>query len=263
MPQSLPVVLSISGHDPSGGAGIQADIEAITRQGCHACSVITALTTQNTAKVKTILPQPADLVTDQINFLMEDVNPDAIKIGLIGSGEIADSLYRIILKYPKIPLVIDPVLAAGTGEPFANPNIISALIDLLIPKATLVTPNSIEARVLAPKAANLDDCGRQLVASGCPNVLITGTHENQKDVINTLYNDSGIVNSQTWERLDASYHGSGCTLASCIAAMIALGHDPAYAATQSQRYTWQSLVNGYQPGQGQYVPRRISMMESE
>lgn len=263
MPQPIPVVLSISGHDPSGGAGIQADIEAITSQGCHACSVITALTTQNTAGVKTILPQPADLVSDQTNFLMEDVNPDVIKIGLIGSGEIAEALHRIILEIPDIPLVIDPVLAAGTGESFASTAVISALIELLIPQATLVTPNSLEARILVPMATNLDDCGQHLVTSGCPNVLITGTHENRKDVINTLYNESGIVNSQTWKRLDASYHGSGCTLASCIAAMIALGHDPIDAATQSQSYTWQSLVNGYRPGQGQYVPRRLPVMESE
>ena len=256
MLQTPPVVLTISGHDPSGGAGIQADIEAISHHGCHACSVITALTMQNTIGVKKILPQPAAFVAEQINVLFEDFEPSAIKIGVIGSSEIAYALHKLILNHPEIPIIVDPVLASETGDTLSDDNIVTGLIELLIPLATLITPNSLEARVLAPHAAELEDCGQQLVSSGCANVLITGTHENQNDVVNTLYNKSGIVKSQIWQRLDASYHGSGCTLASSIAAMIALGHDPVSAALEAQRYTWQSLTSGYKPGKGQFIPRR-------
>ncbi len=263
MLQTPPVVLTISGHDPSGGAGIQADIEAISHHGCHACSVITALTTQNTVGVKRILPQPAELVAEQINVLFEDFKPSAIKIGVIGSGETAYALHKLILNHPEIPIIIDPMLTSGTGDPLSDQTIVTGLVELLIPLATLITPNSLEARVLAPQAVELKDCGQQLAGSGCTNVLITGTHENQSEVINTLYNKSGIVNSKIWQRLDASYHGSGCTLASSIAAMIALGRDPVSAVLESQRYTWQSLASGYKPGKGQYIPRRLLEIDDQ
>jgi len=252
-----PVVLSISGHDPSGGAGIQADIEAITQHSCHACSVITALTIQNTTCFKKIIPQSADHILEQLQALLDDIDISAIKIGLLGSEENIYAVHEVIQTHPNIPVIIDPVLASGLGNRLVNDTQVKILKSKLLPNATVITPNSIEARTLAGNLTSLKDCGLKLLATGCKNVLITGTHEMKEKVVNSLYSDSGAIESRSWDRLNHTYHGSGCTLASSIAALIALGHDPASAALDAQAYTWKSLKNAYKPGKGQYIPRRL------
>ena len=257
MSSTPPTVLTLSGHDPCGGAGIQADIETIAGHGCHACSVITSLTTQNTSHVAKITPQPAAQIAEQVQALFDDVDIHTIKIGLLGSEEIIDAVYEIIQTRPHIPLVIDPVLASGSGYQFTSTSQINALKSKLLPIATVITPNSIEARLLAGDQTSLQNCGLTLLAMGCKNVLITGAHEPDRKVINVLYNNSKNAVSKTWNRLGFTYHGSGCTLASSIASLIALGHDPESAALEAQAYTWDSLVNGYRPGKGQHIPRRL------
>ena len=254
---SRPVVLTISGHDPSGGAGIQADIETITQHGCHACSVITALTTQNTTRFTKIIPQSADQIVEQIQVLFDDIEISVIKIGLLGSVENIYAVHEVIQAHPHLPIIFDPVLASGLGNRLVDNAQIRTLKTKLLPHSTMITPNSIEARTLAGNFESLQECGLKLLSTGCKNVLITGTHEMEEKVINSLYRDSGVVESRTWDRLPHSYHGSGCTLASSIAALIALGHDPASAAWDAQAYTWKSLKNAYKPGKGQHIPRRL------
>jgi hydroxymethylpyrimidine/phosphomethylpyrimidine kinase len=258
-----PVVMTIAASDPTGGAGLQADILTLASMGCHPLSVVTALTIQDTSGVEDLLPIDADWVADQARALLEDMPISAFKLGMLGSAETVSVIAEILADYPDIPLVLDPVLASGRGDSLADDETISAMVELLLPQTTILTPNSLEARRLAldddvddddPDAA---ECARRLVATGCEFVLITGTHANTAQVVNTLYNDGGVVRSDTWDRLPGSYHGSGCTLASAIAANLANGLDIAEAVRDAQDYTWQALVAGFRPGMGQFIPDRF------
>ena len=256
-----PVVLSFSGHDPSGGAGIQADIETLISHQCHACSVITALTEQDSSNVKKLIPQAAQDIIDQANRLLLDFPVKAIKIGLMGHHETALAIHSILLQHPHIPVVLDPVLAAGGGTVLANEQLIQCINDKLLPCSTVLTPNSEEARLLSKKN-KIDDCGHFFLEKACEYVLITGTHEQSSVVKNQLFQKNGKTEIFHWERLPESYHGSGCTLASAIAALIAQGLDPFTAISEAQEYTWNTLKTAYHPGKGQYNPDRLFWMET-
>jgi hydroxymethylpyrimidine/phosphomethylpyrimidine kinase len=140
---------------------------------------------------------------------------------------------------------------------------VGAIRELLVPQTTIITPNSLEARRLAMNDSNEEDdpdlaeCARRLIASGCEYVLVTGTHENTPQVVNTLYGQEGVLRSDSWQRLPGSYHGSGCTLASAIAATIANGLGIADAVKDAQEYTWQTLKAAFRPGMGQHIPDRL------
>jgi hydroxymethylpyrimidine/phosphomethylpyrimidine kinase len=251
-----PLVLAVGGHDPSGGAGIQADIETLAANGCRALSVITALTTQNTCGVRRMLPQPAQQVVEQIRLLMEESGVSAIKIGLLGSAATAIALAELLNDYPDIPVILDPVLASGSGTALADGTLPLVLQETLFPCCTLATPNSDEARRLSGEQ-ELDECAARLIHSGCASVLITGTHEAEEQVTNRLYSLGGLLQSWHWPRLSGSYHGSGCTLASAIAAGLARGRSLPEAAEQAQHYTWNTLENALSTGRCQYTPDRF------
>jgi hydroxymethylpyrimidine/phosphomethylpyrimidine kinase len=251
-----PIVLSFSGHDPSGGAGIQADMETIISHHCHSCSVITALTEQDSHNVKKLLPQNPDDIVRQAQTLLADFQVSAIKIGLIGHADTARAIRQILLEHPGIPVVLDPVLAAGGGTPLANQQLQESIVELLLPLTTVLTPNSQEARQLS----GLDDlhaCGRSLHVAGAEFVLITGSHESTAQVHNQLFTPDNKLHTFNWERLPYSYHGSGCTLASAIAALMAQGLDAFTAISEAQDFTWQALESAYQPGSGQHNPNRL------
>ena len=265
-PLAPPVVLTFAASDPTGGAGVQADLLTLASLGCHPLSVITAITVQDTSGVESVLPIGADWVADQARAVLEDIPVAAFKIGMLGSVEAIAAIAEIIADYPDIPLVLDPVLASGRGDEFAGDEMIAAMIALLLPQATLLTPNSLEARRLVQEidedenggeTPGLDECARRLLETGCEYVLITGTHEGTAEVVNTLYGSQGIVRSDAWERLPGSYHGSGCTLASAIAAHLASGISVADAVAGAQEYTWRTLAAGYRPGMGQFIPDRL------
>jgi hydroxymethylpyrimidine/phosphomethylpyrimidine kinase len=263
MSQPPPKVLSFAASDPSGGAGIQADILTLASMGCHPLSVITAVTIQDTVGVENIMALDAEWVTDQARIVLEDMPVDAFKIGLLGSVEIIVAIAEVIADYPNIPVVLDPILASGRGDPLANDQIIRAIRDLLIPQTTIITPNSMEARRLALEhedeleVINLKQSADRLLNIGCEYVLITGTHENTLKVINTLYDSGGVIRSDEWQRLPGSYHGSGCTLSSAIAASLAHGIPIAESVYEAQDYTWHALKSGFRPGMGQYLPDRF------
>lgn len=258
-----PAVLTLAGSDPSGGAGIQADILTLASLGCHPLSVITAITVQDTVGVDDFMVLDSDMVNDQARFLLEDIPVLVFKIGMLGSVENVAVVAQLIADYPDVPVVLDPVLRSGGGHELADDDLIAAMRDLLIPQVSIITPNSMEARRLAmndpdeDEELSLDECAKRLLALGCPHVLITGTHENTKEVINSLYSPNGVVRADRWERLPGSYHGSGCTLASAIAGMLATGLMLPEAVREAQEYTYQSLVAGFRPGMGQYIPDRM------
>lgn len=258
-----PIVLVFAGNDPSGGAGLAADILTLASLGCHALPVVTAITVQDTAGVQDFMPVEPDWLEDQARLLLEDMPVNAIKVGMIGSVENLTVIAEIASDYPDIPLILDPVLASGRGDALAEETMIQAMRELLLPHTFMVTPNSMEARHLASDDPDeqedlpLEAAAVRLIEYGCENVLVTGSHENTPQVINTLYTRQGRGSSQAWTRLPGSYHGSGCTLASAVAGLIASGADLVTAVKEAQEYTWQSLSKGFQPGMGQFIPDRM------
>ncbi|MCU7837593.1 MAG: hydroxymethylpyrimidine/phosphomethylpyrimidine kinase [gamma proteobacterium symbiont of Taylorina sp.] len=252
-----PVVLCFSGNDPTGGAGIQADIEAIASMGAHAAPVITALTVQDTLNVKSFTNTCAELVAQQARAILEDMPIAAFKIGMIGSIENIEVIHTILHDYADIPVIIDPIISAGGGMSLTSKEMALAYSDLLFPLTNLVTPNTNEARLLAPGADSLDACAQELMDDGCDYVLLTGTHEGTEEVINSLYGQHYKLESSSWKRLAFSYHGSGCTLSAAIAALIAIGHTIPDAVKTAQEYTWQTLNHAYHCGMGQHHPERF------
>lgn len=263
MSETPPIVLTFAASDPSGGAGMQADILTIASMGCHPLSVVTAITVQDTSGVEDVQPVDAEWVVDQARMVLEDMPVAAFKIGLLGSVENITAIAEVISDYPEVPLVFDPVLASGRGDELASEDMISALRELLLPQTTILTPNSMEARRLIIDEDNeqddpsLAESAKRIIQLGCEYVLITGTHEHTPKVINSLYGERGLLRSDTWPRLPGIYHGSGCTLASAIAALLANGLPIEEAVREAQEYTWESLKYGFRPGMGQHIPDRL------
>ena len=258
MQQSPPTILCLSGFDPSGGAGIQADIESIASMGGHAVPVITALTVQNTQNVSYFEPVEQKLFTDQLNKLLEDVPVKAIKIGMVGSVKIMESINTLLKQYPDLPVIYDPVLSAGGGANLTQSDMFNAIEELLLPYTTILTPNSPEARLLSNEN-DLKDCGLKLMEKGCDAVLLTGTHEDKEHVDNLWFSEGKYVETFSWDRLPHEYHGSGCTLASAIAALIAQGLDPFNAINEAQDYSWNTLKHAFKIGRenDQLIPNRF------
>jgi len=261
-------VLTFAASDPSGGAGLQADVLTLASMGCHPLSVVTAITVQDTVGVESFLAVDPDWVADQARCILEDIPVAAFKIGMLGSIEIVTVIAEVVSDYPDIPLVLDPVFASGRGDEFAGDEMVAAIRELLIPQSTVITPNTIELRRLAQEddeeaGSDLGELARHLLDMGCEYVLVTGTHEATPEVINTLYHRDGLVRSDSWQRLPGSYHGSGCTLASALAANLARGLEMTEAVYEAQDYTWQALQYGFRLGMGQYIPDRLFWAREE
>lgn len=256
-----PVLLCIGGHDPSGGAGVQADAEAARAAGIHAATVITCLTSQDTCGVRGLWSQPVERVDEQCRMILSDSRVTAVKLGLLGSSRIIRVLSQLADEHPELPWVLDPVLASGAGEPVADAALLNQLRKNLLGRCTLATPNLPEARALS-SAKEPRDCARRLLESGCQWILITGTHANSKDVVNRLYGQDGSRHKWSWPRLPHEYHGSGCTLASAIAARLARGQAMQSAVEEAQAYTWRSLKSARRTGRGQLTPNRLHTLDS-
>lgn len=268
MIQTPPLVLVFAASDPSSGAGIQADLLTLASLGCHPLTAITALTVQDTVGVDSMHAIDADLLERQARTLLEDMPVSAFKIGLLGSTENVVRVAEIVSDYPDIPLVFDPVLASGRGDALSDDEMVSAMRELLLPQTTVLTPNTPEARRLAENDEDEDEppaelCARRLIELGCQYVLITGTHENTPQVVNSLFGEGGTLRRDRWERLPGSYHGSGCTLASALAACLANGGSIEEAARDAQEYTWHTLANGFRAGMGQFIPDRLFWARQE
>ncbi len=263
MPALPPIVLTFAASDPTGGAGMQADLLTLASMGCHPLSVLTALTVQDTRGVEAMLAIDPEWVSDQARRLLEDMPVAAFKLGVLASAANVTAIAEIVSDYPEVPVILDPVLSSGRGDALAGEDTIEAVRELLLPQTTIATPNSIEVRRLAEdeddaSEPELDECAQRLVGLGCEYVLVTGTHESTAhEVVNTLYGERGVVREDRWRRLPGSYHGSGCTLASAIAAALANGLNLPEAVREAQEYTWQALASGFRPGMGQFLPDRF------
>jgi hydroxymethylpyrimidine/phosphomethylpyrimidine kinase len=259
---TMRILLAIGGHDPTGGAGIQADAESARAAGVHAASVLTCLTGQDSCSVRTLWPQPAVRVEEQCRMILADSHVGAVKIGLLGSSPVVRVLCQLADEQPDLPWVLDPVLASGGGVPMADAALLNQLRKHLLGRCTLATPNLPEARTLSG-ATEPGDCAQKLLETGCRWVLISGTHADTPEVVNRLYGVDGSHADWHWPRLSHDYHGSGCTLASAIAARLLRGMDMVKAVEEAQAYTWSSLDRAMRTGHCQLTPNRLHALDTE
>lgn len=251
-----PVVLILAGNDPSGGAGVGADIQAITALGAHPAPVITALTVQDTRDAHTVEPVATRLVIDQAEAVLADLPVAAIKLGLLGTADICRAVAALLARHPAIPTVIDPVLFAAGGAALAEAEVVGAYLESLLPRATVLTPNAEESRRLALGAATPEARGRALLARGARWVLVKGGDEDTPAVHDLLLGADGSAWPHTWPRLTGQFHGSGCSLASAIAARLAHGDAMPEAVATAQGHVQRWLAASWQLGCGQRIPAR-------
>jgi len=252
-----PAVLVFAGLDPTGGAGLQADIEAIGSMGGHALPVLTAVTAQDTSDVRSCTPIDALSIIEQARVVLEDVAVDAFKVGLVGRVDAIGAIHTILKEHEGIPVVIDPVCQSSSGTALTDDEQLDAMASMLLPLATVVTPNTLEARLLTPEADSLNASAQELMSYGCEFVLLTGSHEPSPNVVHRLYSDRRLIETFEYGRLPANYHGSGCTLSSAIAALLGHGLEPLPAVNEALEYTYQALERGFPLGKGQLIPRRL------
>lgn len=255
-----PLVLAIGGHDPSG-AGIQADIETVASFNCHAVTLVTCLTTQNTGRVAEIAPTTGAVLERQFELVRIDARPFlACKIGLIPSVDVLAGIAAVVARLPPgTPTVLDPVLAAGSGGALAVDDVRAGLLSTLWPHVALRTPNARELRLLADAAG----CTEQALLAAYPGwTLVKGADEPTSNVVHRLYRDGALFAAFEWPRIEGSFHGSGCTLASAIAALLARGMSMASAVGVGLAHTWRSLTDPLDIGGVQMLPNRRSIEAS-
>lgn len=259
MSAKRPCILIFAGVDPSGGAGVTADIEAVGAIGGHPLTVITALTVQDNNRVHCIRPVEPDLIAQQASALLDGVRIDAVKVGIVGSRggaeAIAAAIERIHRVQPDVPVVVDPVLGSGGGNALSSGDPVDALLPLLA-KATLLTPNLPEAARLCGGETDIGKQAAQLLAAGCRHVLIKGGHGPLDQEIVNIWFSAESSHSWRWPRLSGEFHGSGCTLASAIATRLACGEQMAEALLAGQAYTQRALGAAYSIAAGQQIPER-------
>lgn len=255
-----PLVLALGGHDPSG-AGIQADIEAAASFGCHALTLVTCLTAQNTRRVEEVIPVQPSLLRRQFDLVVSDTRAlGACKIGLIPSVDVLMTVCELVRELqPGIPVVLDPVIAAGSGSPLMKDDVRRAMVEHLWPLATLRTPNAREARLLAEASGHrrVED----LLLEGNGWTLVKGADEPTPDVEHRLFQRGQLHASYRWPRLSGSFHGSGCTLGTAIAALLARGETLPVAVAQALDFTWHAVANALDIGGVQYLPNRLNRQE--
>lgn len=251
-----PSVLTIAGSDSGGGAGIQADIKTISALGCYATSAITAVTVQNTLGVTAIHTIPAAIVQGQITAVMNDVQPMAVKTGMIPDKELVRTIAAALRTYPGIPLIIDPVMIASSGHALVKEEMITAMQQELFPLAVLVTPNLDEAAVLAGfpvrDVQEMKRAAKQILSLGCQAVLVKGGHLKSNQVYDVYLDITGQE-----QVLQAPYitshnlHGTGCTLSAAIASLVARGNSLVTAVALAKQYISQAIEAGREAVTGQ------------
>ncbi len=259
--QSNPKILIIAGSDPSGGAGIQADIKTATAHKVYAAAAITCLTAQNTQRVFAVHESPIDFLRQQITAVLEDIKIDVIKIGMLGSVEIVDCVADILQKEAQeIPVVLDTVMVATSGDLLLKENAVMALKSKLVNGAYVVTPNIDEAEILAEmKIANLSDmeiAAFKIKSLGAKNVLLKGGHLNFSDgkIHSILLDEEDQIHQISNNKVKTeSLHGTGCTLAAALACNLAKGQDLVQAVRNANQYVYCSVLRNLEVGKGSRV----------
>jgi hydroxymethylpyrimidine/phosphomethylpyrimidine kinase len=238
-----PSVLSIAGSDSGGGAGIQADLKAFARSGVHGMTAITAITAQNTAEVRAVYPVAPEAIVEQVRAVAEDIGVDAVKIGMLGTAETIAAVARALELVGTAPVVLDPVMVAESGATLLEADARSALRDLLLPRAAVVTPNLPEARALVgDDSADGEELARAVHALGPSAVVVTGGH--REVATDLFYDGSQLVQIEGERHPGGAAHGSGCTHSSALAAHLALGFEPLEAARAAKRIASDAVRDG-------------------
>ena len=246
---TYPAVLTIAGSDSGGGAGIQADLKTFSALGCYGMSAITALTAQNTLGVTAIHSVPPAFVKAQLDAVLQDIRPLAIKIGMVHSPELVAVIAETLLQYPDIPMVLDPVMVATSGDRLIAQETVTHLVAQLFPLSTLITPNLDEAALLAgmPIATvkDMQTAGNTIMQQGCKALLLKGGHLQQEQLISLLFTADRNIEHFTSHKIETkNMHGSGCTLSSAIAAYLARGETLAHAVALAQDYVHGAILHG-------------------
>lgn len=242
--KSIPTVLSIAGSDSSGGAGIQADLKAIARCGAHGMTAITAITAQNTLGVTAIEMISPGMILEQIRTVARDIDVDAVKIGMLGTTRTTEAVATGLDRIPESPVVVDPVLVAESGADLIQPDARAALIEQILPRATVATPNIPEARELTKlgEDASQADLAEAVVALGPAVAVVTGGHST--GLVDFYFDGNQMVEIEGQRYPGTSSHGSGCTHSSALASFIALGLDPLAAARSARTVASEAVRNG-------------------
>jgi hydroxymethylpyrimidine/phosphomethylpyrimidine kinase len=240
----IPTVLSIAGSDSGGGAGIQADLKAFARCGVHGTTAITAITAQNTVGVTAVEAVPPEMIVAQVRAVAEDIGVDAVKVGMLGTAETVGAVVEALELVGEAPVVVDPVMVAESGAVLLDDEARTALVERLLPMATVVTPNIPEARALsgAGEGDSQEDLAREVLALGPRAVVVTGGHSEQ--VVDVFYDGSEAAAIEGERHPDGASHGSGCTHSSALAAFLAHGLSPLEAARKAREVASASVRAG-------------------
>jgi hydroxymethylpyrimidine/phosphomethylpyrimidine kinase len=261
-----PSVLIFAGSDPGCGAGLQADLQAVAALGAHPLTVITALTVQDNDHVFSIEPVSEAMVQKQALALADKIDIAAVKIGIVGNRANAEAITAIVRQLKRknrhLPVVLDPVLASGHGDALSTENAVQAIAPLF-DVATIITPNLPEAVALC-RGEKSHDMQVETLLARCEHLLIKGGHGDGPEVVNRMFSRDGRTRTWTWPRLAGSFHGTGCTLASAIAALLATGETVEQAIADAQAYCHQALLSSYAIADGQRIPNRwVSLFREE
>ena len=260
--QTSPLILTFGATDPVGAVGIQADLASFAAMGCHGLSVVTSILIGDTARIEDIQVIDADWVTDQARLLLEDMPVAAFKVGAIGSIENVSAIAEIMSDYADVPLILDPFASALPDQGPESEELLVAMRELLIPQTTLFLASAVELSRLAetwrePSEENsIAADTTRLIDMGCEFVFVTGMPGDVHDVTNTLFSESGMVRSDSWQRLPGAFSGAGTTLSATIAAMLANGVDVPEAVFEAQEFTHAALANAHRLGMGKMTPDR-------
>ena len=243
-PRRVPVALAIAGSDSGGGAGIQADLKAFARCGVHGATAITALTAQNTVGVEAVAAVEAQMIVAQVRAVVEDIGVDAVKVGMLADEVTIDAVVESLALVGDAPVVVDPVMVAESGAPLLDPTARAALIERVLPLATVATPNVPEARALAGlgEAADQRQLGEAILALGPRAVVVTGGHTGSG--ADVLVDDAGAIRIEGPRYPAGATHGSGCTHSSALAAYLARGIELAEAARWAREIAAEAVGNG-------------------
>jgi len=273
---TYPSVLTIAGSDSGGGAGVQADLKTFSALGCFGTSAITAVTVQNTMGVTGIHSIPAEIVQGQIRAVMDDIQPSAVKIGMVHSTELAIVIRDTLAAYPNTPVIFDPVMVATSGDKLIKDDTVSVLKTVLFPLMALITPNIDEAEILAgQKISNLAEmqiAAKALLQTGCAAVLLKGGHLKGSKVYDVYLSRDGEEQVFESEYIESNnVHGTGCTLSSAVAAYLALNNNMADAISKARTYVYQAILQGkdVKTGHGHgplnhfFNPQKLTLYEME
>ena len=247
-PLKHPCILTIAGSDSGAGAGIQADMKTAAALGCYATTAITAVTVQNTLGVTAVHTVPLDIIEKQIISVLDDIGADAIKIGMLATPDIAKVVVKTLSKYSNIPVILDPVLVATSGDTLSNNETIDIIVNELMPMCAIITPNTHEANAITNFA---DDKWEYLKNKGCNGLLLKGGHNEQNGIVtDVLFSNEGKFEFSSEFIVSENTHGTGCTLSSAIASYMALGYNLSYSVELAHDYVHHAIASAVEINMG-------------